>query len=486
MTTPRSDVFVRAVMVVAIFVAASAVQAQPPGFDPGEMVKRMDRNENGQIDPEEMEGRARYFLESIARDNNLDLSKPIGNDKLRDIMRARFQGGPGGSPGSSNNSSSNKSAPAPAVKTFGVSTSGATPTVLGFGADAGADNWDALRAKYDPRVIEKVEESLKRYDRNQDGTLDAEELKNGRWDSGSPLEYDKNRDGKVQRNELAERYKARYASGAYDRGGPPGGYGGYGGGPPGGFSGGFSGGPPGGFSGGYGGGPPSMMASSSGSSSGSSSRSYSPSAGGSSTGSSGSSTTSSSSTKPSSSGSSGSSGSGAPDDRMLRYAEGLLKQYDTNKDGILQRDEWSKMRSESQKADRDANGLITKEELAAQLADYSKGRSSGSSGSSSGGSSSSGSGYSYGSRPSSGGSSSAGTRSASAGTVKTYRFLSPAERLPSGLPDWFTRNDGNGDGQISMAEFSTSWDDERAAEFTRWDRNGDGLVTPKEAIGSGK
>ncbi|MBA4019346.1 MAG: hypothetical protein C0483_19440 [Pirellula sp.] len=480
MTTQRRAILVLAVLVVATLLAAPAAMAQPPMFDPGEMVKRMDRNENGQIDPEEMEGRARYFLESIARDNNLDLSKPISTDKLRDIMRKRMQGGPGGSSGSSGGSSSNKAAPAPAVKTFGVSSSGATPTVLGFGADAGADNWDSLRAKYDPRVIEKVEESLKRYDRNQDGTLDAEEMKNGRWDSGHPLDHDKNRDGKVQRNELAERYKARYASGAYDRGGPGGSYGGYGGGPPGGFSGGFGGGPPGGFSGGYGGGPPSMASTSS----GSSSRSYAPSSSGST-----SSTTSSSSAKPSSSGSSGGSSSGSSssgDDRTLKYAEGLLKQYDTNKDGILQRDEWSKMRSESQKADRDGNGLITKEELAAQLADYSKGRSSGSSSGSSGSGSST-TGYSYGSRSSSsGGTASSGTNSASKGTVKTYRFLAPAERLPSGLPDWFTRNDGNGDGQISMAEFATSWDDGRAAEFTRWDRNGDGLVTPKEALGSGK
>ncbi len=474
MTTHRYDVFVRALLVVATSLAVTAASAQPPMFDPGEMVKRMDRNENGQIDPDEMEGRARGFLESIARDNNLDLSKPIGNDKLRDIMRARFQGGPGGPSSSAGNSSSNKSAPVPAVKTFGVSTSGATPTVLGFGADAGSDNWDSLRAKHDPRVIEKVEESLKRYDRNQDGMLDAEEMKNGRWDSGHPLDHDKNRDGKVQRSELAERYKARYASGAYDRGGPPGGsYGGYGGGPPGGFSGGF------------GGGPPSMTIVSS----GSTVRSYSPSSGGSSSGSPTSSTTSSSSTKPSSSGGSGSGSSGAIDDRTMKFAEGLLRQYDTNKDGILQRDEWSKMRSETQKSDRDGNGLITKEEIAAQLADYSKGRSSGSSGSSSGtssssGSGASGSGYSYGSRPSSSGSSASG--GVKSGTVKTYRFLAPAERLPSGLPDWFTRNDGNGDGQISMAEFSTSWDDQRAAEFTRWDRNGDGLVTPKEAIGSGK
>lgn len=431
----------------AFVVSTSLLHAQPPMFDPGEMIKRMDDNDNGQIDPNEMEGRARGFLESIARDNNLDLSKPIPNDKLRDIMKARFQGG-GSSRSSGGSSSSRSAAPAPAVKAFGVSTTGPTPTVLGFGDSAGADSWDALRRKYDPKIIERTEDSMRRYDRNNDGVLDEKELKENRWDSGHPLDFDKNRDGKVQRNEMAERYKQRYSSGYYDNRG--------------------------GDRGSYGGGPPQIVSMSSSSSSGSS-RGPTPL-----TGSSGGS---------SSSGSSGSSSSGgAPDDRMMKYAEGLLKQYDTNKDGTLQREEWSKMRSESQKADRDGNGLITKEELAAQLADYSKGRSGGSSStsSSSSGSGSSGSSYSRsppsGSRYSSSGSSTART----SGGVKTYRFLSPAERLPSGLPDWFTRNDADGDGQIAMAEFSSSWDDQKAAEFTRWDRNGDGVITPKEALGSGQ
>jgi len=145
------------------------------------------------------------------------------------------------------------------------------------------------------------------------------------------------------------------------------------------------------------------------------------------------------------------------------------------------------MRGEPQKADRDNNGLITKEELAAQLSDYgrSKSSSSGSSGGSITPSSNSGtsnSGTSLGSRNAStrtygnsGGSSAGGPR-------KTYRFLAPVERLPKGLPDWFTRSDADGDGQVAMAEFSSSWNDSKVAEFAGWDRNGDGLITPKEAL----
>ena len=94
------------------------------GSIPGEMVKRMDRNENGQIDPDEMEGRARGFLESMARDNNLDLSQA---DRQRQAARhhaqGRLQGGPGGSSGSTERFVVEQIRPAPAVKTFGVSTS---------------------------------------------------------------------------------------------------------------------------------------------------------------------------------------------------------------------------------------------------------------------------------------------------------------------------------------------------------------------------
>jgi Ca2+-binding EF-hand superfamily protein len=63
-----------------------------------------------------------------------------------------------------------------------------------------------------------------------------------------------------------------------------------------------------------------------------------------------------------------------------------------------------------------------------------------------------------------------------------YRILSPQERLPDGLPDWFLRSDTDGDGQISMSEFAHTWTAEKAREFARYDLNGDGIITPKECL----
>jgi hypothetical protein len=65
---------------------------------------------------------------------------------------------------------------------------------------------------------------------------------------------------------------------------------------------------------------------------------------------------------------------------------------------------------------------------------------------------------------------------------KAYRFLTPAERLPEGLPFSFTSKDRDGDGQVSMAEFSNSWTASTVAEFNRWDANGDGVATPAECL----
>lgn len=68
----------------------------------------------------------------------------------------------------------------------------------------------------------------------------------------------------------------------------------------------------------------------------------------------------------------------------------------------------------------------------------------------------------------------------SASGRKSYRFKSPAERLPGGLPSWFTTRDTNQDGQVAMSEYSHSWNDRTAEEFCRLDLNNDGFITPAE------
>jgi hypothetical protein len=172
-------------------------------------------------------------------------------------------------------------------------------------------------------------------------------------------------------------------------------------------------------------------------------------------------------------GGSSSSSSSGEREKVRRYAKSLLTRYDENKNGVLEKDEWSKMSGEPKQSDANGDDILTLEELTTKLANYGKG-------SSSSGSSSSGT---VASRSSS--SSKSRTYPASSRTTSgkpVYRFKSPTERLPRGLPDWFTRNDANGDGQIAMSEYSATWSNSKAEEFTKYDLNSDGFITPGEAL----
>src|SRR5262249_2386648 len=100
--------------------------------------------------------------------------------------------------------------------TLGFTPVSNTATVPGFGAETGADSWDAIRAKYDRRIVERVEESLKDYDANKNGVIDGEEWTKLRW-STSPRDADKNKDGRISRGEIAERYYQRYGGGGDSR-----------------------------------------------------------------------------------------------------------------------------------------------------------------------------------------------------------------------------------------------------------------------------
>jgi hypothetical protein len=165
---------------------------------------------------------------------------------------------------------------------------------------------------------------------------------------------------------------------------------------------------------------------------------------------------------------SSSSGASSSDiDRKSReYARSLLNQHDQNKNGVLEENEWRGMKQRHWGADRDGNKVITLDELNRRVIEYSRGDS--------GGGRSSGSSVSHRSRSSSRLGGSSGRR--------TYRFHTPTERLPEGLPGWFARQDADGDGQVSMAEYSSYWSDSKAAEFVGLDQDNDGLITPHECL----
>jgi hypothetical protein len=63
----------------------------------------------------------------------------------------------------------------------------------------------------------------------------------------------------------------------------------------------------------------------------------------------------------------------------------------------------------------------------------------------------------------------------------SYRFSKATDKLPTGLPSWFKSRDRNGDGQVSMSEYSSSVTQSSVDDFRRYDANDDGIITAKEA-----
>lgn len=212
---------------------------------------------------------------------------------------------------------------------------------------------------------------------------------------------------------------------------------------------------------------------------------------------------SSGSTPSSGSSSAGSSAAGAEDPKIRSYAMSLMKRYDKNGDGVIDKSEWSQMSGDPEKYDRNHDGKITLDELIEGLKNWN--RSSDDSSSASKPASSAAASTTTTGRPQSNtaaptaDSSSSGIQSGRGGVFATRRpdsgggrntssasngphYRSPKDRLPDGLPDWFTSADADGDGQVSMHEFANPMTEEKIAEFNKYDLNGDGFITPDEVL----
>ncbi|HZZ27380.1 MAG TPA: EF-hand domain-containing protein [Pirellulales bacterium] len=199
-------------------------------------------------------------------------------------------------------------------------------------------------------------------------------------------------------------------------------------------------------------------------------------------------TSSGTASSTSSTGSSSGSNPQAEDAKIRGYATSMMKQYDKNSNGVLEKEEWSQnsmISGNPARYDKNGDGKITLDELVDGLKNWNRPDESNSAasaannrGSSAAAPSDAGGGNpggrGYGRRQDTGG------RSASSGTGK--HFLTPKERLPDGLPDWFAADDVKGDGQVTMSEFASTWTEAKLAEFAKYDLNGDGVITPDEVL----
>lgn len=473
--------------IAAILLAAAALlhvtQAQEEGgrggrgwrgrFDFAERLRQADANGNGLLEPDEIPDRMRFFVMGAAQQAGIDTSQPIPIDKLREAFEAqaaRFgqmgrgpRGGPpdgapapgqqadqSPQPGNQQQDSTNsaKQKPEPLVPGFGETQK--PPPVPSFGVDA-------------QPAAQAANNAAPANGQTQQGNSGEDDRQRGRrrgWWFGPPAGPGSGQDGDTPANAGAGPGSGGPAFGGPGFGGPGFGGPGFGGrGNP--NAGSRGGGSPGGDSGGT----------------------------------------------PGPQGSPGASSGSPPSgqDRIASMADAIIARSDQNNNGVLDGEEVRAGGMAVRNSDHNSDGIVTKEELIQTLSSWGQGRGGqGGSGQSAGQPSSQGGGQEGegrrggrgfgrreegGNRASSGGSGSAGGgRSAAGGpaTRRSYRALSPIERLPREIPDWFVRADENGDGQVAMAEYSSSWSDDKAAEFAAIDLDGDGIITAKECLRAGR
>jgi len=191
--------------------------------DPSDFLRRSDANNNGLLEPEEIRF-GRDFVYRAAEQAGLDRSKPLPIDKLSEAMRASRNDDRRGEERRSDDrrdddrrrderrgderrdSSSSRSSGSSSATIPGFSgTEKDPPKAPGFNVPLEVPG-GKLEDRYDRRVIDQVErDTLRRYDRNQDGFLSFEEGRGNEWKP--PLEEgDLDKDGRLSRFELYERY----------------------------------------------------------------------------------------------------------------------------------------------------------------------------------------------------------------------------------------------------------------------------------------
>ena len=130
----------------------------------------------------------------------------------------------------------------------------------------------------------------------------------------------------------------------------------------------------------------------------------------------------------------GGDGDGGRSGRSSRYlAYSVLQRYDRNRNGRLEENEWLATGIDMGEVDLDNDGIVSRSELEAWI---------------------------------------------DRGMDRRANDYSDV------LPEWFYDRDLDGDGQISMAEFTDVWDDEKLREFSQLDADGDGFLTFREMMQS--
>lgn len=159
-----------------------------------EALERLDRDGDGEVEPEEITPLARPYLERITRASRMSIDRDNDIEELQEAARRYY---------AQQNGSSDRSVrpqTVSTVKPFGTDPD--EPLVPEFGLPV-------VKYPYTQDDLDFADRTLRSHDRNRDGFIDHDEAAHERWTHRDPFDDDLDKDGRLSRMEMAQRYARR-------------------------------------------------------------------------------------------------------------------------------------------------------------------------------------------------------------------------------------------------------------------------------------
>lgn len=157
-------------------------------------LEAMDKNKNGDIDPDEITPLARPYLERISEARRMSLDRPNDIERLQEAARIYYA--------LQNGVDDKRVRPAGESAVKGFQPEHDEPLIPEFGLAE-------VKYPYTQDDLDFAQRTLRSHDDNRDGYIDREEAQDEKWTHRNPFDDDLDKDDRLSRMELAQRYARR-------------------------------------------------------------------------------------------------------------------------------------------------------------------------------------------------------------------------------------------------------------------------------------
>ncbi len=159
-----------------------------------ESLERLDRNENGEIEPDEITPLARPYLERVAKARRMSLDRPNRIDRWQEAARTYYA--------TKNGVYGKEVDPEGGSTIKPLRPDRDQPLVPEFGLAE-------VKYLYTQDDLKFVDRTMRSHDENKDGYIDRREAARHEWTHRNPFDDDLDKDGRLSRLEMAQRYARR-------------------------------------------------------------------------------------------------------------------------------------------------------------------------------------------------------------------------------------------------------------------------------------